>query len=71
MVSLETTQSAASMCMRMLMCEMLRSIKRSESLPSWRMYSYTVTRFSPSWLPFSFSVGPVDSVENPSKNTAF
>ena len=52
----------------MFMCEMMRY----EAPSSWRMYSYTVTRFSASWLPFSFSVGPVDpSVENPGKNTAF
>ena len=52
----------------MLMCEMMRS----EATSSWRMYSYTVTRFSPSWPPFSFSMGPVDpSVENPGKNSAF
>ena len=68
MASLENTQSAASMYMRMLMCEMMGS----EALLSWRIYSYTVTRFSPWWHPFSFSVGPVDpSLENPSKNTAF
>ena len=30
-----------------------------------------MTRFSPSWPPFSFSMGPVDPrVENPGKNTA-
>ena len=32
-----------------------------------------MTAFSPSWPPFSFSMGPVDpsvSVENPGKNTA-
>ena len=52
----------------MLMSEMMRS----EAPSSWRMYSYTATRFSPSWPPFSFSMGPVDpSVENPGKNTAF
>ena len=52
----------------MFMCEMMRY----EAPSSWGMYSYTVTRFSPLWPPFSFSVGPVDpSVENPGKNIAF
>ena len=52
----------------MLMSEMMRS----ETPSSWRIYSYTVNRFSPSWPPLSFSMGPVDpSVENPGKNTAF
>ena len=47
-------------------------IKRSEAPPSWRMYSYTVTCFSPSLPPFSFSMGPVDpSVENPGKALLF
>ena len=63
------TQSAASIkwrLLRMLTCEMMRS----KAPPSWGMYSYTVTCFSPSWPPFSFYVGPVDPrVENLGKNT--
>ena len=40
----------------------------------WKCLELTVSkncdRFSPSWPPFSFSMGPVDpSVENPGKNT--
>ena len=35
------------------------------------LYLKIVTRFSPSWPPFSFSMGPVDPrVENPGKNIA-
>ena len=35
------------------------------------LYLKIVTRFSPSWPPFSFSMGPMDPrVENPGKNTA-
>ena len=45
------------------------SLENTQSV-EFKLYLKIVTPFSPSWPPFSFSMGHVDpSVENPGKNT--